>query len=149
MNGILWLPVIAMVLTSSILKFASQYDVATTIDRLQDMAGSKGLKIFARIDFAHDARDAGLQLRDEELLIFGNPKAGTPLLESAPTVGLDLPLKALAYQDADGKTWIVLNDPAYVISRHSVDSALVANIQGAVALVRAAAGDASSEGQRP
>jgi uncharacterized protein (DUF302 family) len=149
MNGILWLPVIAMVLTSSILKFASQYDVATTIDRLQDMAGSKGLKIFARIDFAQDARDAGLQLRDEQLLIFGNPKAGTPLLDSAPMVGLDLPLKALAYQDADGKTWIVLNDPAYVISRHSVDSALVANIQGAVALVHAAAGDAAIEGQRP
>jgi uncharacterized protein (DUF302 family) len=144
MNGILWLPVIAMVSTSSILKFPSQFDVATTIDRLRDMAGSKGLKIFARIDFAHDARDAGLQLRDEQLLIFGNAKAGTPLLESAPTVGLDLPLKALAYQDADGKTWIALNDPAYVISRHSADPALVANIQGAVALVRAAAGDASS-----
>jgi uncharacterized protein (DUF302 family) len=136
----LFLPVIAMATTSGVTTYKSAFNVATTLDRLSDLAASKGLKVFARIDFAHDARDAGLTLRDEQLLIFGNPKAGTLLLQAAPSAGLDLPLKALAYEDADGTTWIAFNEPTYIVVRHAIPSELEVNIRGAIALIRAAAG---------
>lgn len=140
----LLIPVIAMATAPGVTTFKSSFNVATTLDRLGDLATKKGLTIFARIDFAQDARNAGLTMRDEQLLVFGNPKAGTPLLQASPGVGLDLPLKALAYQDADGTTWIAFNDADYIVSRHGVPAALEANIQGAVALIKAAAGaDAS------
>jgi uncharacterized protein (DUF302 family) len=129
-----------MATSAGMLKYNSHFDVASTIDRLTQLVTSKGLQVFARIDFANDARQAGLELRAEQLLIFGNPKAGTPLLQSSPSVGLDLPLKALAYEDAGGATWVIVNDPAYIIVRHGVAPSLEANISGALALVAAATG---------
>ncbi len=150
--SLLLLPAIAMAMAMApgFTRYQSHYDVATTLDRLSDLAVGKGLKVFARIDFARDAHDAALFLRDEQLLIFGNPKAGTPLLQAAPSVGLDLPLKALAYEDTEGVTWIAFNEPAYVIGRHAVPSELEANIQGAAALIRAAAGVPSvADGKTP
>jgi uncharacterized protein (DUF302 family) len=127
------------------LKYKSQFDVTVTLDRLTQLATNKGLQIFARIDFASDAHRVGLELRAEQLLIFGNPKSGTALLQSSPSVGLDLPLKALAYEDSDGTTWVVVNDPAYIIARHGVAPDLKANIEGTLSLVVAATGGSSTE----
>jgi uncharacterized protein (DUF302 family) len=138
--SLLLLPVITMAMAPGVTTYKSAFNVSTTLDRLSELATSKGLKIFARIDFAHDARAAGLALRDEQLLVFGNPNAGTALLQAAPVSGLDLPLKALAYADADGTTWIAFNEPGYIVSRHGIAPELEANIRGAVALIRAAAG---------
>ena len=123
-----------------VLTYKSAFDVATTIDRLAALLVEKGLKIFARIDFSADAKAAGLSMPPEQLLIFGSPKAGTPLLQSSPSVGLDLPLKALAYEDGDGVTHVLLNDPAYIVARHRVAPELQKNIAGATALVAQAAG---------
>ena len=127
-------------MATDVITYKSAFDVATTIDRLADLLAGKGIKIFARIDFSADAKAAGLQLRPEQLLIFGNPKAGTPLLQSSPSVGLDLPLKALAYEDGDGVTHVLLNDPAYIVARHGVARDLEKNIAGPAALVAQAAG---------
>jgi uncharacterized protein (DUF302 family) len=99
---------------------ASQYTVTETIDRLEAEAKGKGLTIFARIDHAGGARAAGLSLRPTELLIFGNAKGGTPLMQAAQTIGIDLPLKALAWEDATGKVWLSYNDPTWLADRHGI-----------------------------
>lgn len=127
-------------MANNVLSYKSAFDVATTIDRLVALLTEKGLKIFARIDFSADAKAAGLSLRPEQLLIFGSPKAGTPLLQSSPSVGLDLPLKALAYEDADGVTHVLVNDAAYIVARHDVAPELEKNIAGAAVLVAQATG---------
>lgn len=132
--------VIAMTTSPGVVTYRSSFGVAATLDRLADLAQAKGLTVFARIDFARDAHASGMTLRNEQLLVFGHPKAGTPLLQAAPGVGLDLPLKALAYEDADGVTWVAINAPSYIVARHGVPAELEANIAGAVALVEAAAG---------
>ena len=105
---------------SGIVTKASKRSVKDTIDCLETTLGAKGLTIFARVDHAGGATKAGLSLGPTELLIFGNPKMGTHLMTSNPTAGLDLPMKALAWQDADGKVWLSYNDPAYVAGRHGV-----------------------------
>ncbi len=84
----------------------SHRSVPQTIDRLESLAIARGLMIFARIDFSGDAERAGLTMRPMQMLIFGNPKAGTPLLTTAPRIGLDLPLKALAWMDESGNVWL-------------------------------------------
>lgn len=96
--------------------------------------------MFARIDFAADASRAGLAMRPMQALVFGNPRAGTPLLVASPRSGLDLPVKALAWQDAEGKVWVSFNDPEYVVRRHGLEEGLARNLAGAVALVAKAAG---------
>lgn len=125
--------------SSSIVRIRAAHDVAQTVERLVALLAGQGIRVFARIDFAADAAAAGLALRPEQLVIFGNPKAGTPLLAASPTVGLDLPLKALVFEDAAGATWIAWNDPAYVVGRHAVPAALAANLHGASALIARAA----------
>jgi uncharacterized protein (DUF302 family) len=99
---------------------ASAYPVAETIDRLEAAAKEKGLTIFARIDHAAGASAASLKLRPTELLIFGNAKGGTPLMQAAQTIGIDLPLKALAWEDPTGKVWLTYNDPAWLADRHGI-----------------------------
>jgi len=96
--------------------------------------------VFCRINFSADAARAGLSMRPEQLLIFGNPKAGTPLMVASPSVGLDLPLKALAWEDAQGRTWITFNSANYVTQRHQLAPAMNANLEAAVPLLRRAAG---------
>jgi len=86
---------------SGIVRIASQHSVAATVERLEAALRERAILIFARIDFSGDAGRAGLTMRPEQLLIFGNPKGGTPLMQAAPSVGLDLPLKALVWEDAD------------------------------------------------
>jgi uncharacterized protein (DUF302 family) len=89
-----------------------------TMDRLEAAIKDKGLTVFARIDHAEGARAAGLSLRPTELIVFGNAKGGTPLMQGAQEAGIDLPLKALVYQDAEGKVWLAYNDPHWLADRH-------------------------------
>jgi uncharacterized protein (DUF302 family) len=124
---------------NGIADIASNHPVSETLDRLESIAKEKGLTIFARIDFSGDAARNGLAMRPAQLLIFGNPKAGTPLMIASPSVALDLPLKALAWEDASGKVWVSYNTPEYLGARHSVPDALLKNIAGIKPLVEMAA----------
>jgi len=93
-----------------------------TMDRLESLVKQKGLTIFARIDHAAGAAKIGQKLRPTELLIFGNPQGGTPFMECGQTVGIDLPLKALVWEDASGQVWIGYNDPEFLAQRHGVSN---------------------------
>ncbi len=99
----------------------SRYSVPETMDRLVAVLQAKGMTIFDRIDHADAAKKAGLSMRPSQLLIFGSPKGGTPLMVAAPTVAIDLPLKALAWEDADGKVWLGYNAPSYLKERHGIE----------------------------
>lgn len=94
----------------------------TTMDRLEAEVRAKGLTVFARIDHAAGAAAVGMELRPTELLIFGNARGGTPLMQANQVVGIDLPLKALVYEDAAGKVWLAYNDPAWIVQRHGAAS---------------------------
>ncbi len=98
----------------------SRYLVPETLDRLVTVLQSKGMTVFARIDHAAEAEKVGLKMRPTQLLIFGNPKGGTPLMVAAPTVAIDLPFKALAWEDANGKVWLGYNAPSYLKERHGI-----------------------------
>lgn len=98
----------------------SPYSVPETVTRIEGALGAKGVKIFARIDHAGEAEAAGLDLPPTELLIFGNPKAGTPLMQAAPTIGIDLPLKVLVWQDGQGQVHVGWNGPDYLTERHGL-----------------------------
>ena len=93
-----------------------------TMDRLESVVKERGLNVFARIDHAAGAAKIGKKLRATEVLIFGNPQGGTPLMECAQSAGIDLPLKALVWQDEAGKVWVGYNDPAYLAARHGAAS---------------------------
>jgi uncharacterized protein (DUF302 family) len=101
----------------------SSHSPQETMNRLEAAVKAKGLTVFARIDHAGGASVAGLSLRPTEVLIFGNAKGGTPLMQAAQTVGIDLPLKALVWQDAAGDTWLSWNDPSWLTARHGVSGA--------------------------
>ena len=104
------------------------------MDRVQDNAEERGLTVFARIDHAAGAAKVGKELPPTELLIFGNPKGGTPFIECAQTVAIDLPLKILVWEDADGQVWLGYNDPAFIAARHGVpDCPSVAPLSKALA----------------
>lgn len=91
-----------------------------TLDRLKGEIASHGLDLFAEIDHAKNAKDAAITLRPETVLLFGSTKAGTPLMQANQAAGLDLPLKTLVWQDAEGKTWISYNDPIWIATRYSL-----------------------------
>lgn len=113
----------------------SPHDVATTIDKLTAVLESKGMSIFGRVNHAANAQKVDLSLRPTELLIFGNPAIGTPLMNCAQSVALDLPQKMLAWQDEDGNTWLGYNDPEYLKSRHVIEGCdeVLAKVSGALA----------------
>ena len=117
----------------------SPFGPKETIDRLEAEIRAKGMTVFARIDHAAGAAAAGLPLRPTELLIFGNAKGGTPLMQSNQTIGIDLPLKALVWQDGSGKTWLSYNDPGWLAKRHGhqVDAAVSAMAGALDAVARA------------
>jgi uncharacterized protein (DUF302 family) len=123
---------------NGIVRIPSRHPVAETIERLQALLKERGILIFAHIDFSGDAARAGLSMRPEQMVIFGNPKAGTPLMQESPASGLDLPLKALVFEDGDGKTWIVYNDPEYIVRRHGLRAPLSANLAAAMPLLKLA-----------
>ncbi len=113
--------------------------VEDTYARLKGAVVSRGLTIFAEMDFAHDAAVVGLSMHPARLLVFGNPRAGTPLMEQAPTVALDLPLKILVWQGHDGATWVGYNTPEYLGARHGLPDGLLQNLRGVKALAEVAA----------
>jgi uncharacterized protein (DUF302 family) len=113
---------------NGIISQPSPYSVPETIDRLAAVLQAKGITIFVRIDQRAEAEKVGLSLRSTQLLLFGNPQAGTPLMVEEPTIALDLPLKALAWEAADGKVWLSYNDPLYLQQRFSLSNELVKNI---------------------
>jgi uncharacterized protein (DUF302 family) len=121
-----------------VIVLASHYPVAETVQRLETLLREKGVLVFAHIDFSADAARAGLQLRPEQLLIFGSPKGGTPLMQSKPTVGLDLPIKALVWEDAKGSTWLAYNDPQYIGERHGLEASLSAKLAAVIPLLERA-----------
>jgi len=116
-----------------------------TMDRLEAAIRSKGMVVFARIDHAAGAREAGLSLRPTELLIFGNAVAGTPLMQAKQTIGIDLPLKALVWQDDAGATFISYNDPAWLAARHGLGAAAVRSVAAMTAALKAATMAAAAE----
>lgn len=101
----------------------SDFDVEETADRLEKALRDKGINVFARIDHAEGAADVGLSLRPTELVIFGNPKVGTPLMHCVQSHGIDLPQKALIWRDHEDRVWLTYNDPAYIAERHDLDGA--------------------------
>jgi uncharacterized protein (DUF302 family) len=117
---------------------ASSRSVPETLTKLQTFIEARGLKIFALVDHSGEAEKAGLHMRPTQLLIFGSPKAGTPLMVAAPTLAIDLPLKALVWEDGEGKVWVTYNSPDYLQQRHGIPIDLVKNVAGVGALVEKA-----------
>lgn len=112
----------------------SAHDVKQTADRLESVLKEKGMTVFIRIDHAQGARKVGKDLRPTELVIFGNPKAGTPLMQCAQSVAIDLPQKALVWEDSEGIIWLSYNDPKYLEKRHGIKGCekAIANIEKAL-----------------
>jgi uncharacterized protein (DUF302 family) len=102
--------------------------VAETTDRLAAAVESAGLRVFARVDHAAGAREAGLELRPTQLLLFGNPRGGTPLMQDRQTAGIDLPLHALVWEDEAGRVWLGYDDPAWIARRHGLGEATAASV---------------------
>ena len=125
--------------STGIVTVAGNHSGDATAERLQTLILERGLTLFARIDFSGDAERAGLAMPFSRLLIFGNPKAGTPLMQLAPTAALDLPLKVLVWQDGDGRVWLSYNATSYLQARHGAPAELTKAIDGVGALVQAAA----------
>ena len=124
-----------------LITLASNHPVKATMDRLEAALRDKGITLFARIDHAAGAASVDMPLRPTELIIFGNPKAGTPLMQARQSIGIDLPLKMLGWQDAAGEVWLAYNDPAWLARRHGLEGEAEAAVAGlAKALAMLAAG---------
>jgi len=113
---------------NGILRLQGNHPVDETVAKLQGILQAKGVKLFTIVDHSGEAAAAGLKMPNTKLLIFGNPKAGTPLMLASPSVALDFPLKILVAEDAAGKTWISYNSPVYLQARHSLPADLLPNI---------------------
>jgi uncharacterized protein (DUF302 family) len=107
-------------LDDGLVRVESIHSVAETGDRLEDLLRNKGITVFTRIDHGAGATSVELDLRPTEVIIFGNPQVGTPLMQCNQAVGIDLPLKALIWQDGEGKVWLAYNDPEYLAIRHDL-----------------------------
>jgi uncharacterized protein (DUF302 family) len=108
--------------SNGLVTLKSAFPVKETVNRLVQRVEAKGLTVFGRIDHAANAVSAGLTLRPTEVLIFGNAKGGTPLMQAMQTIGIDLPLKALAWEDAAGQPWLAYNDPVWLTTRHGIEA---------------------------
>jgi len=117
----------------------SRHSVPETLDHLEAALREKGVKVFARVDHSGEAEKVGLKMPPTQVLIFGNPKAGTPTMLAAPTVAIDLPLKALAWQDGDGKVWLSYNDVEYLKRRFGLTDDAIKGIAAATPLIEQAA----------
>ena len=124
---------------SGIVQVISGHSFTNTFKRLKSTVASHGLTIFATINFSEDAELAGLKMNPTRLLIFGNPKAGTPLMISAPTLTIDFPLKVVVSEDENGGVWLSYNSPLYLKERHNIPDELLKNISGIVPIVESAA----------
>ncbi|MDO6785162.1 DUF302 domain-containing protein [Neptunomonas phycophila] len=105
----------------SLVKYESIYSVKETADRFENIAKSKGLTVFTRIDHQQNAANVGLELRPTEVIIFGNPKVGTPLMQCSQDVAIDLPQKVMITEDSNNKVWLSYNNPNYLVQRHSIE----------------------------
>jgi uncharacterized protein (DUF302 family) len=123
---------------NGISQLKSRYPVDETTDRIQGTLRGKGLAIICVVDHSGEARRVGLEMRPTKLVIFGSPKAGTPVMVASPDTAIDLPLKALVYEDDAGTVWVKFNSPEYLRRRHHIPDDLVGNISGAGALLQAA-----------
>jgi uncharacterized protein (DUF302 family) len=124
---------------NGIVSIPSHQSVGQTVQKLEGILNAKGVKLFALIDHSGEAEKAGMQMRPTKLLIFGNPKAGTPLMIASPSVAIDLPLKILVWEDADHKVWVSYNSVGYLQARHGLPPELIQNIAVVEALANKAA----------
>jgi uncharacterized protein (DUF302 family) len=115
---------------NGLVQIASHYSVEETVRRLESAFATKGLQVFAVIDHSGEAQKVGLEMRPTKVVIFGSPKAGTPLMVAAPSLAIDLPLKALVAEDDLGKVWVTYNAPEYLNERHGVPEQLIKNLAG-------------------
>jgi uncharacterized protein (DUF302 family) len=114
--------------TSGIIDKAGNHSVDETAEKLQAILRAKGIALFALVDHSGEAAKVGMKMRPTKLLIFGNPKAGTPLMQASPSIAIDLPLKILIWEDAGGKVWVSYNSPSYLRERHHLPEELERNI---------------------
>ena len=121
-----------------IIQVSSSHTVDVTVQLLQAAFVAHGLQVFALVDHSGEAAKVGMKMRPTKLLIFGSPKAGTPLMVAAPSLAIDLPLKALVWEDEKGKVWVSYNSPEYLKKRHGIPDDLVKNIAGAGTLIQKA-----------
>jgi uncharacterized protein (DUF302 family) len=123
---------------NGLVQLASGYSIDETVKRLEAAFGQKNLQVFAVIDHSGEAEKVGLKMKPTKVLIFGSPKGGTPLMVAAPSLAIDLPMKALVAEDADGKVSVTYNAPEYLQDRHGVPEELIRNLAGAgVVMARA------------
>jgi uncharacterized protein (DUF302 family) len=120
---------------NGLMQVASPHTVSETLQRLESILAQRGVQVFALIDHSGEAEKVGMKMRPTKLVIFGNPKGGTPLMVAAPTLAIDLPLKALVWEDEGGKVWVSYNSPEYLQQRHGVPEDLIKNIAVVGALV--------------
>lgn len=125
---------------NGIVEIAGRHSVDETVEKLKSILEAKGVKLFALVDHSGEAIKAGFQMPPTKLLVFGSPKAGTPLMLASPSAALDLPLKILVREDEQGKTRIAYNDPEFLATRHGLPAELVGNISVVAALAAQAAG---------
>jgi uncharacterized protein (DUF302 family) len=125
---------------NGVVNHPSNHSVDQTVEKLQEILRSKGITLFALIDHSGEAEKVGMKMHPTKLLVFGSPKAGTPLMLAAPSIALDLPLKILIWEDVQGKVWLSYNSPAYLMQRHNVPQDLLKNIS-VVEILAAKAGE--------
>ena len=123
---------------NGIITHPSPYPVPETLDRLESLLHAKNIKVFTRVDHSGEAEKVGLHMPPTQLLIFGSPKGGTPVMLASPLSAIDLPLKALAWQDAEGKIWLSYNDAEYLKGRHALPEDLLAPISNLNSLIQQA-----------
>jgi len=132
---------VSLFAADGIIKVKSNHSVEQTANKLEKVLLSKGMKIFQRVKHSEGAKTVGININPTELIIFGNPKVGAPLMKCAPTVAIDLPQKAVIWQDASNKVWISYNDPAYLKQRHNIQGCdeVLAKVSGALSKLTGAA----------
>jgi uncharacterized protein (DUF302 family) len=130
---------VSPILSKGIIRKQANHSVEETLARLQQILKTKGIALFVLVDHSGEAEKVGQNMPPTKLLIFGNPKAGTPLMLASPEIAIDLPLKILVAQDAEGKVWLLYNDPAYLADRHHLPAEFFPILATVEALANAAA----------
>jgi uncharacterized protein (DUF302 family) len=139
MTAVIYLWGVQAMAADGLTTLLSSHGPKETMNRVEAGVSAKGMSVFAHIDHAAAAAEVGMSLRPTDLLIFGSPKGGTPLMQSMQTIGIDLPLKILVWQDASENTWLSYHDPAWLAKRHGVDHEVDAAVRGAAAALDAIA----------
>jgi len=125
-------------MAAGMVDISSKHSVDVTLTRLEELLRVRGIEVFAIVDHSGEAEKVGLKLAPTKLVIFGNPKAGTPLMQAAPSTAIDLPLKILVWEDSGGEVWVSYNSPEFLRERHGFPAELIANIAAEASLAEAA-----------